>query len=107
MPCTHFILFLTFPLLTLPLSHTFSLLLLSSLCTSRLPQQKKDMGSGTGGTKGVGGYRPTINWREISIRKRSVGDKQVLACIVVSGVLIITVGIVLTILGFLVIPSEY
>ncbi|XP_066948078.1 uncharacterized protein [Macrobrachium rosenbergii] len=56
--------------------------------------------------KGVGGYRPTINWRDISIRRKNMADKQVLACIVISGVIIIIVGVVLTVLGFLVIKSQ-
>lgn len=67
------------------------------------------MGGGQGvqqPTKGVGGYRPTINWREIAVRRKLVADKQVLACIVASGVVIVTAGVILTVLGFLVIASE-
>ncbi|KAK8383808.1 hypothetical protein O3P69_015925 [Scylla paramamosain] len=66
------------------------------------------MGRGEGAvpTKGVGGYRPTINWREISVRRRSVAARQVLACIIVSGVVIVAAGILLTVLGFLVIASQ-
>ncbi|XP_045105788.1 uncharacterized protein LOC123501191 isoform X2 [Portunus trituberculatus] len=66
------------------------------------------MGRGEGAvpTKGVGGYRPTTNWREISVRRRSVAARQVLACIIVSGVVIVAAGILLTVLGFLVIASQ-
>lgn len=56
--------------------------------------------------KGVGGYRPTIDWHEITIKRKNVADRQVLACIVASGLLIIVVGIVITILGFFVIKSQ-
>lgn len=69
--------------------------------------QKAKMGaSGPQMTKGVGGYRPTVNWRDISVRKKNVADKQVLACIVASGIIIIVLGTIITILGFLVISSQ-
>ncbi|XP_050730038.1 uncharacterized protein LOC127005287 [Eriocheir sinensis] len=52
------------------------------------------------------GYRPTINWQEIAVQRKLVANKQVLACIVVSGVVIVTTGVILTVLGFLVIKSQ-
>ncbi|XP_045105789.1 uncharacterized protein LOC123501191 isoform X3 [Portunus trituberculatus] len=67
---------------------------------------KMGRGEGAVPTKGVGGYRPTTNWREISVRRRSVAARQVLACIIVSGVVIVAAGILLTVLGFLVIASQ-
>ncbi|XP_071541329.1 uncharacterized protein [Panulirus ornatus] len=63
-------------------------------------------GRGTPSVKGVGGYRPTVNWREISIRRKSVADRQVLSCIVVCGVFIIMIGSIMTILALLVISSQ-
>lgn len=103
-----------FPLINLHISSTNTFtkdpfICVSPTClTSRLAttQEQEAMGAGSQ-VKGVGGYRPTINWREISIRKKNVADRQVLACIVLSGVFIILVGVVITILGFLVIDSEY
>ncbi|XP_042869396.1 uncharacterized protein LOC122251474 isoform X2 [Penaeus japonicus] len=68
---------------------------------------KKNMPSKSSSiSKGVGGYRPTIDWHEITIKRKNVADRQVLACIVLSGILIIVVGIVITVLGFFVIKSQ-
>nr|XP_045617405.1 uncharacterized protein LOC123769950 isoform X1 [Procambarus clarkii] len=69
---------------------------------------QKEMGAQrvTGVSKGAGGYRPTVNWREITVKRRNTADKQVLVCITLSGVLIVVVGVVCTVLGFLVIASQ-
>nr|XP_053648487.1 low affinity immunoglobulin epsilon Fc receptor-like [Cherax quadricarinatus] len=56
--------------------------------------------------RGVGGFRPMVNWREISVRRKNVANKQVLVCVTGSGIVIVILGVVFTILGFLVISSE-
>ncbi|XP_018008859.1 uncharacterized protein LOC108666484 [Hyalella azteca] len=56
--------------------------------------------------KGVGGFRPVVDWRHITVRRRTVEDCKVITFIITSGVVIIVIGLIITVLGFFVVNTR-